>query len=90
MFQRFTATVIADTEDQFRTLRPGQWFRTSSGARGQFLGITAAGVIVNRWQSGRFASTASGGTTPQDDARNNRPPCVSTPSDTGPNDASRR
>jgi hypothetical protein len=73
MFQRFTSTRLISTDAECQGMRPGQWVTLTSGARGQYLGTTRAGVTVIRWQSGRFASTSSGGTTPQDDARNNRP-----------------
>lgn len=38
----------------FDGLKPGQWVMFDSGIRGQFMGKTAAGVIVLRYQSGKF------------------------------------
>jgi hypothetical protein len=40
-------------------IRPGQWVRDiNSNIRGQYLGKTQAGVIVIRWQQGKFGTEA--------------------------------
>ena len=40
-------------------IKPGQWVRDiNCGIRGQYLGKTAAGVIVIRWQEKRFGKLA--------------------------------
>lgn len=44
-------------------LQPGQWVQDATGIRGQYLGHTAQGTVVIRWQNGKFASK---------DARNNK------------------
>lgn len=45
-------------------IQPGQWVKDiNCDIRGQYLGHTAKGTIVIRWQSGRFAKP---------DARNNK------------------
>ncbi len=69
MNRLFTAAVPFTGNAQAATLRPGQWVYLESGARGQFLGVTRAGVTVIRWQHGKFGTQ---GATPQTDARQNR------------------
>lgn len=44
-------------------LQPGQWVQDATGVRGQYLGHTAQGTIVIRWQDAKFAKK---------DARNNK------------------
>lgn len=36
-------------------LQVGQWVQDATGARGQYLGKTDAGVVVIRWQNNKFA-----------------------------------
>ncbi len=68
MFQRFQPSRLIFTDTDLQSLRPGQWVRNTAGARGQYLGTTAAGVVVIRWQNGKFGTQ---GNTPQTDARQN-------------------
>lgn len=42
-----TRTVIGYN---FNGIQPGQWVRLEDGTRGQYLGTTAAGSVVVRWQ----------------------------------------
>ena len=40
-------------------IKPGQWVRDiNCSIRGQYLGKTNAGVIVIRWQNGKFGKVA--------------------------------
>ncbi len=68
MFQRFQSTRLIANESELSTCRPGQWVKLQSGARGQYMGTTAQGVIVVRWQRVKFGTQ---GATPQTDARQN-------------------
>lgn len=68
MRQLFTASQLFTSNEAAATMRPGQWVHTEYGARGQFLGVTRAGVTVIRWQSGKFGTQ---GATQQTDARQN-------------------
>jgi hypothetical protein len=61
--QKYAPTVQVSDLDTLRTFRPGQWI-ARDGARGQYLGLTRAGVIVVRWQPGTFGAKR--------DTRNNR------------------
>ena len=68
MFQRFQSTRLIFTETDFASMRPGQWVKNTAGARGQYLGTTAAGVVVIRWQHGKFGTQ---GANVRTDARQN-------------------
>jgi len=52
----FIKTVFVADVSQLATVKPGQWVQFDSGHRGQFLGLTGAGVYVIRYQKqGKFA-----------------------------------
>ena len=51
---KFVSTVLVNGD--FSRIKPGQWVRLESGSRGQYLGTTAAGVTVVRYQSGAFGA----------------------------------
>lgn len=55
--QKYVSTVRVFNEIQFQTMKPGQWVSfAGSDTRGQFLGITQAGVVVVRYQPGVFGA----------------------------------
>lgn len=54
--QKYTATVRVFNDAQFAQLKPGQWIVTAGNTRGQYLGVTRAGVVVIRWQPGIFGA----------------------------------
>jgi hypothetical protein len=64
MFKGYVSTVRVFSDSDFTGMRAGQWVQTIGGARGQFLGVTQSGVVVIRWQPGRFGALR--------DTRNNR------------------
>ena len=39
---------------QFNPPKPGQWVMLDGQVRGQYLGTTAAGTVVMRYQNGKF------------------------------------
>lgn len=47
---QYKPTMLVSTTANMQTLRPGQWIVTDMGQRGQYLGTTAAGTTVIRWQ----------------------------------------
>lgn len=69
MFQRFQSSRLIFSDACLRALRPGQWVHNASASRGQYLGTTRAGVVVIRWQAGKFSKQ---GASPQTDAKQNR------------------
>jgi len=46
----YKPTMLVSTAANMQSLRPGQWIVTDMGQRGQYLGTTAAGTTVIRWQ----------------------------------------
>lgn len=42
--------MLVSTAADMRSLKAGQWIITDMGQRGQYLGTTAAGTTVIRWQ----------------------------------------
>lgn len=54
MQKRYTSTVRVFSDACFAALKPGQWVSMQGGARGQYLGTTARGVIVVRYQPDTF------------------------------------
>lgn len=61
----YKPTMLVSTTAAMHTLRAGQWIVTDMGQRGQYLGTTAAGTTVIRWQQrNRFTKV---------DARANKP-----------------
>lgn len=46
----YKPTMLVSTTAAMHTLRAGQWICTDMGQRGQYLGTTAAGTTVIRWQ----------------------------------------
>ena len=58
MSAQFKSTALIINENQFHDMKPGQWVRFDSGVRGQFMGITRAGVIAIRYQKdSKFGKT---------------------------------
>jgi len=57
---KYTKTQTVSKEQQFTNMKPGQWFRWSGagGARGQYLGLTRSGMIVCRYQQGKFGKAS--------------------------------
>lgn len=52
---KFKSTVIVKDYD-FRGIQPGQWVKVSGqDIRGQYLGTTARGTEIVRWQNDNFA-----------------------------------
>ena len=51
---QFVSTVLVSSIGDFTRVKVGQWIQTETGSRGQYLGKTAAGVTVIRWESGKF------------------------------------
>lgn len=47
---QYKPTMLVSTSASLNTLRAGQWIVTDMGQRGQYLGTTAAGTTVIRWQ----------------------------------------
>lgn len=54
--QRYTSTVSIFSDADFDRIKPGQWVKTIGGARGQYLGQTQSGVVVVRFQPGKFGA----------------------------------
>lgn len=52
MKEKYQPTMLVSSVGDFArlSLRPGQWVQTEAGQRGQFLGVTASGSTVIRWQ----------------------------------------
>ena len=51
----YRPTMLVSSIQNF-SVKVGQWVQTETGSRGQYLGTTAAGTLVIRWQnSGKFA-----------------------------------
>lgn len=58
MSAQFKATALIINESQFAGMKAGQWIKFDSGVRGQFMGITRAGVIAIRYQKdSKFGKT---------------------------------
>lgn len=51
---RYSKTLFLLNAQNIKGLQAGQWVQDSTGARGQYLGKTDAGVIVIRWQNAKF------------------------------------
>ena len=51
---RYQSTILVSSVGSFDGIKPGQWVQTEMGQRGQYLGKTKAGVVVIRWQNGKF------------------------------------
>lgn len=50
----YRQTMLVSSIQNFN-VKVGQWVQTETGSRGQYLGTTAAGALVIRWQnSGKF------------------------------------
>jgi hypothetical protein len=48
--------IVSNVANLVSGIQPGQWVKdTNCDIRGQYLGHTATGTIVIRWQSGKFA-----------------------------------
>jgi hypothetical protein len=61
---QYKPTMLVSSIGSF-TVRIGQWVQCETGARGQYLGTTASGTVVVRWQrDGKFSTR---------DARANKP-----------------
>lgn len=61
---QYKPTMLVSSISNF-SVRIGQWVQTETGSRGQYLGTTAIGTVVVRWQnSGKFSKR---------DARANKP-----------------
>lgn len=53
---QFTTIKLVSSVASFKGIQPGQWVEIETGPRGQYLGTTARGVAVVRWQQGdKFA-----------------------------------
>ena len=52
---RYGKTLFLLNAQNIKGLQAGQWIQDATGARGQYLGKTDAGVIVIRWQNAKFA-----------------------------------
>ena len=52
-YQPSVHVTYADIDRSLHNMQPGQWFILPSGARGQYLGVTHAGPVVN-WVAGKF------------------------------------
>lgn len=51
-----------------KDIKPGQWFRSMDGTRGQYLGTTSTGNVVVRFQNHKFGTKGDG----RQDARDNK------------------
>ena len=62
---QFKTTVLVSSVAGFAGIQAGQWIQIETGSRGQYLGTTATGSAVVRWQQGnaKFA---------RKDAKNNK------------------
>lgn len=49
---QFTTTKLVSSVASFNGIQPGQWVEIETGSRGQYLGTTARGIAVVRWQNG--------------------------------------
>ena len=50
----YKKTLLVSSISEFKGIKPGQWFQIETGSRGQYMGKTAAGVDVVRWQNNKF------------------------------------
>jgi len=55
---KYKPEITIFSEQQFDSMKPGQWFAWNNGARGQWLGKTRAGVDVVRYQSDKFGKVS--------------------------------
>lgn len=56
---RYQPTILVSSIGNFEGIKPGQWVQIETGARGQYLGHTKTGVVVIRWQNGKFCQETS-------------------------------
>lgn len=49
---QFKTTMLVSSVAGFASIQPGQWVQIETGSRGQYLGTTATGSAVVRWQQG--------------------------------------
>lgn len=61
---RYQSTLLVSSITVLSGVKVGQWIQLETGQRGQFLGVTRAGVNVVRWQNSKFQTV---------DAKANKP-----------------
>lgn len=47
---QFKTILLVSSVAGFASIQPGQWVQIETGSRGQYLGTTATGSAVVRWQ----------------------------------------
>jgi hypothetical protein len=51
---KYQKTILVSSILGFSHIKCGQWIQLETGPRGQYLGTTASGSQVVRWQNGTF------------------------------------